>query len=120
LVLRSDQDAFIFQTMRSTESKNQNKQLPTQVAADQIQVKINVEDVKYAISKLTAYDDPYSTGIVKVFNAYLEHCDFLKMRDELETVPYPTRPTYKLWDTDAHCWFLEVIYPSDVKGGPAS
>lgn len=76
---------------------------------------ISVDDVKYAIEKLSSYNDPYSTGIVKVFTDYLEHQDFKRMRDELETVLHPDRPSYKLWDINANCGFLEVIYPVQAK-----
>ena len=78
---------------------------------------INVEDVNYAILKLSAYNDQYSTGIVKVFTDYLEHQDFQRMRDELETVPHLIAPSFKIWDINANIGLLEVIYPSEPKGG---
>jgi hypothetical protein len=71
-------------------------------------IKINENDVKYCIKKLSNYDDCYSSGIVSVFKHYLEHKDFKQMRDELETVPHSH---HNLWDISARMFFLEVIYP---------
>lgn len=84
---------------------------------NQIQVRINVSDVNYAIEKLSSYDEPYSKGVMNVFQNYLMHQDFFKMREELETVPQSTAPLWKQWDVNANIGFLEVIYPTDVKGG---
>ena len=109
MVLRSDQDAFIFQTMRSTESKNQNKQLPSQVEADQ--PKVNSEIVEFAIQRLNRYDDVYARAIVLVFRNYLKHQDFKTMRAELDLVPPSNRAFHKIWDFTTKDVFLEVIYP---------
>jgi hypothetical protein len=39
-------------------------------------IKINENDVKYCIKKLSNDDDCYSSGIVSVFKHYLENTDF--------------------------------------------
>lgn len=74
-------------------------------------IKINEDDVKYCIAKLSNYDDCYSNGIVSVFKRYLEIKDFKQMRDDLETVPSPDN-TFHTWDMNTHMGFLEVIYPA--------
>jgi len=72
---------------------------------------INTEDVIYCINKLSIYEDCYSSGIVDIFKSYLEHKDFIQMRENLETVPHVNRPLHDLWDLDSRMGFLEVIYP---------
>jgi len=74
-------------------------------------IRINEDDVKYCVKKLSNYDDCYAKGIVSVFRHYLEHKDFKQMRDDLETVPHVNEVVHNLWDINARMGFLEVIYP---------
>ncbi|WP_157766493.1 hypothetical protein [Pedobacter ginsengisoli] len=78
---------------------------------------INVDDVNYALSDFKAYQDCYSTGIIEVFQSYLEHTDFLKTRGDLELVHQVSKPRYLLWDINTNISFPDVIYPIMQKGG---
>jgi len=99
--------------MRTTKSKNQKRQIPAVAGrAERPEVIINEDDVNYTIKKLSFYEDHYSTGVVAVFNDYLLHKDYKRMRDELETVDPIGIPSHKLWDFNAHIGFLDVIYPN--------
>lgn len=79
-------------------------------------IKINEDDVHYAIKRFSGYNDAFANGIVNVFNNYLEHKDFKLMRNALETVPTLKEPLCLIWDLNTKANFLEVIYPV-TKGG---
>lgn len=75
-------------------------------------IKINQDEVRYCIKKLASYTDLYTTDVVSVFEHYLDHQNFDKMRDDLEALTKSEIGFHNKWDLNARIGFLEVIYPA--------
>lgn len=101
--------------MQNEIRKTENNQIPSvQGGAEQNQ--IDVDDVNYAIRKISVYEDEYSKCVASIFRSYLIHQDFSKMKSELELAPKPSLVSVGIWEFNTYSGFLEVIYPSPKKG----
>lgn len=65
------------------------------------------------INHLQKFNDDYSKKLVIVFQSFLDHKDFYKMRKEYsEARPSEGVNSRNLWNFNTKCILLEVIYPA--------